>query len=644
MYYALRFQVLPGSRARDDARELAAFCLRHGIGEAVLFVAGEELHDGHLTAEEADSWYAAVATAVDVLREAGVGVSLNPWVTTGHADRGRVDRHGFAPMVGPFGDVATAQASFACPRWRAWLAAHYGRFADLGLRVLWLEDDFRFHNHAPLIWGGGFEPGMLARFAELAGEPVDRADLVAAITAPGEPHPWRALLQRTWRETQLEVVAQVRAAVAGRAALGLMSSTLGVASVEGRDWRALFTALGPGAVHRPHYAPYVDAPAHSLAWSVAMLELQRPLRPHGIEIAPEVENYPYTHWAKSDTQTWSELVACALSGVDGLLLNVLPFTARTPATFERVGDLLDRARPALDRVADTEVETIGVGIPWYADTAAHVRTERASLEALDIDPTRAARYLLSYGVPVRAGESPVVALFGDLAWAVPDEELAQFLTGGLLLDGTAAAILAARGHSASIGVLVHDVQGREEHTEHGPYAMERVTEAAEVVAAGTLYPDNQQPAVARMTALPGATVWTEVRTPRQEAWGDGLVLFTNPSGGRVAVLAATVPEDLPRSDTQQRLLHAVIRFLEGGRRVFPLVTGGAHLIPHAARTSRGLRLAVANGSADPAVPVLDLPPDWPAPEVTTVLAPLSAPETGSEVPHRGYLLVEWPSV
>lgn len=85
------------------------------------------------------------------------------------------------------------------------LYAHYGLFAGLGFRVLWVEDDFRFHNHDPLDWGGGFEPLMLERLADLVGEPVTRDHVVAAVTAPGTPHPWRTLLQQVWRAAQLEV-------------------------------------------------------------------------------------------------------------------------------------------------------------------------------------------------------------------------------------------------------------------------------------------------------------------------------------------------------------------------------------------------------------------------------------------------------
>ncbi|MFI6903797.1 hypothetical protein ACIBKY_21200 [Nonomuraea sp. NPDC050394] len=631
MTYHLRYQVLPG---RDPAR-LAAYCAGHGIEEVVLIYGSEELHAGHPVGVGEDLWFEHVSEVKDVLDAHGIGASLNPWVTVGHADRGRTQDLGFAPMVSPLGEAATATASFACPVWRDWLAGHYGRFSRLGFRVLWLEDDFRFHNHAPLTWGGGFEPEMLERFALLAGDKPTREELVAAITATGPPHPWRALLQRTWREVQLEVLDLVRQAVAGRAKLGLMSSGLGVASVEGRDWAAFFDRV---EVHRPHFAPYGDAPGRRLSYSIAMLELQRGLRPAGVEVAPEIENWPHTEWTKSDTQTWSEMVTARLSGAGGLLLDVHPFVTGDPQRYPRVGRMLARSRPAVDRAFSPDISVHGVGVPWWPDTAAHVWGD-GGLDGLRADPLRAAEYLLPYGVPVQAGVGAVNAVFGKVAWGVPDGEVERLLSGGLLLDGHAALVLAERGFGELLGVRVEEVAERDAPARQ-PYSMERVLDGGQLLSV------NVQPAVARLAALPGAETWTEILTPRGEHWGDGRVAFTNRLGGRVVTLAACTPESLGRCDDGQSLAHRSLHYLNAE---LPLVTGGPHLLPHLARTAAGWRLAIANGSADPARPVADLDRDVTA----TLLAPLAEPASvpvrraegrvhvEADVPHRGYVLLEW---
>lgn len=617
--YHLRYQVLPGA----DPRPLADFCVEHGVEEVVLMFGAEELHPGHLLGAEEDLWFELVRSARNVLAECGLSVSLNPWVTTGHADRGRVQDAGFAPMVSPLGEVSTTTASFACPAWRSWLAAHYGRFAELGFRVLWLEDDLRFHNHSPLTWGGGFEPEMLDRFELLAGEKPTRQELVAAVTGP--PHPWRELLQRTWREAQLEAVDAVRQAVGGRAELGVMSSGLGVASVEGRDWAALFERA---RVHRPHFAPYSDTVGRTLAYSIAMLELQRPLRPPGVEVAPEVENWKHTEWSKADTQTWSEMVAAHLSGADALLLDVFPFVTGDPRRYPRVGRMLDASRPALDATLTPSPVTAGVGVPWWPSAAASLPGD-GTMEGLTADPLRAADFLLPYGVPIRAGVAPVTALFGELAWAVPDP--LELLRGGLLLDGRAASILAERGFGDLLGVTVAEIVARERPS-RTPYSIERIVDG------GALLSVNVQDAVARLRPARAAEVWTEILSPRFEPWGAGRVSFVNALGGRVHTIAACAPERLGRCDDGRRLAQEAIGFLGGD---FPMVTGGPHLLPHLAKVGDRWRLAIANGSADPARPVAGVPSSATATLLRPLAPPVPVDPSTATVPHRGYLLLEW---
>ncbi|WP_329113772.1 hypothetical protein [Streptomyces sp. NBC_01465] len=654
--YHLRFQIHPTSAAARQAAELAEFCAQSGIDEVVLLLAAEEFHQGHPAGEEEDRLYGTAADAAAVLRDAGLEVSLNPWVTAGHADRGRYDRHGFAPMVGADGRPAAGQASFVCPRWRSWIAAHYGRFAGLGFRVLWLEDDFRYHNHAPLEWGGGFEPLMLERLAELVGRPVTREEVVAAVTAPGTPHPWRALLQQTWRTAQLEVATLVADAVEkhsdGRSRLGLMSSGPGAHAVEGRDWPALFDALAiDGEVaHRPHFAPYSDVPGRELSRSVWLLDVQRQLRPASARTEPEIENWPHTAWSKSDTQTWSEMVTAQLSGADALFLNVLPVQSGHARRFPAVAGLLRRSRPALDLVADRhrgELGTCGVGLPFRPDASAHVRTVRPGhLTDLAVDPGPAADFLLRYGVPVTAEDAPVRVLFGQAARSFDDDALRRMLSGGLLLDGIAAQVLTERGFGELLGVTVTEIVDREAPSSPGPYSLEQQND-------GVCLSVNMQPALARLHPSAGADVQTRILTPDLHLWGPGRCLFTNALGGRVAVLAATAPELLPYDEDGQRLLHTTVRYLEGDAPTLPLVSGGPYLIPRLARTADGRRLAVANGSADPARPRIDLP-HAPAAVEATLLAPLAVPvATGmtssagaftldADLPHRGWLLVDVP--
>ncbi|MBR7825145.1 hypothetical protein KDK95_02420 [Actinospica sp. MGRD01-02] len=674
--YHLRYQILPAAQREEtvaEAKALAKACQELEISEVVLLLGAEDVFEGHLAGAQEDRWYVTVEAALAVLTEAGLSVSLNPWATVGHADRGRVDRLGFSPMVSPTGQSASGQASFACPRWRRWMVNHYGRFAELGFRVVWLEDDFRFHNHAPLEWGGGFEPLMLERLAALVGEPVTRERVVAAVTHPGEPHPWRALLQQVWRTAQLEVAELVAAEVhrrsRGRSEVGLMSSRLDKHSVEGRDWKALFEALTVEgrATHRPHFAWYNDLPGNRLGAQLWLLEAQRALRPPAVRSEPEIENWPYTSWTKSDVQTWSEMTVAQFAGSDALLVNAYPNNERRVIErYPQVSGLLRRSRPALDWIAERyprDHESWGVGVPFPPAAATHLRTRAGGdLSALEIDSGPAADYLLRNGIPVTSRPAPVNAVFGGMAWALSDEVILRLLGGGLLVDGLAAEVLCKRGFGSRIGVDVAAIVPRDPRPERGaqptqtPYTGERAVEpnlARDLGLENSMLSLNVQPALARLEPREGATVWTEVLAGDGSRWGAGRTAFPNDIGGRVVVLAATAPDALAGSDAAQRLLHHTIRFLEGEHPAMPLVSGGPHLFPHLSRSHGTTRLAVANGSADPARVEVDIPriPDRPS---ATLLRPLAAPvkepvraqgrilRHESELCHRGWLVLEWP--
>ena len=118
--YHLRFQIVPGPDVKKTAADLAVFCRRHGIEEVVLFFAAEEWNNGLLSRREEDTWFRTVRQARAILVRAGITVSLNPWMTVLHCDRGRrfpKDRR-FQPQVSPSGRTSRACASFADPAWQ----------------------------------------------------------------------------------------------------------------------------------------------------------------------------------------------------------------------------------------------------------------------------------------------------------------------------------------------------------------------------------------------------------------------------------------------------------------------------------------------------------------------------------------------
>ena len=647
--YHLRFQILPGPQATRRARELVTFCKDHGIEEVALFIAAEEWNNGLLSRAAEDRWFFTIRKIKRILDRADIGVSLNPWMTVLHTDRGRTfpkDRR-FQAMVSPLGETARACASLADPNWRKYICDLYGRFAGEGFRVLWIEDDFRYHNHGPLTWGGGFEDIILRRFSRKIGHPVARPALVRNLLQPGQIHPWRALWLATWREIQLEVAAEIASAVehnsAGQSKIGLMSSHPAHHSIEGRDWQKLFAAvtIRGQVAHRPHFAGYRETVGSEKTYSILMLDIQRSLRPATCEVAPEIENFPFTHWNKSDPLTWAEMAFCQFFGSDALLLDLFPFSGNSAQAEPRIGELLDRSRPALEWISarfSNQLRTCGVGLPWRSDAAARVQTAVGhSLDELAVSHLEGGQFLLSYGVPVSASKQPVNILAGQSAWIFSDDELLEFLRGGLVLDGVAADILCRRGFRRYLGVNCDGLVGREEAN----YAIEIVTAAETGVPAGFGFNHNLLPRVAKLQRQPGAREWTALLRADGTRFGSAVVAFKNKLGGQVVTFAAASLAALPPSDQKQTLIHRALRFLCSPQDCPVTVTGGAHLLPMHLQEKGRQVIVVFNGSPDSAAPVLHCRGGAPKNIRATLLRPLTRPTTMPTMTERrrGELIV-----
>jgi hypothetical protein len=124
-------------------------------------------------------------------------------------------------------------------------------------------------------------------------------------------------------------------------------------------------------------------PRYELSERLWLFEGQRRLRPVGVASEPEIENWPYAAWAKSDQQTWSEKTAAQFVGSEALLINAYPNHERQVIErYPQVGDMLRRSRPALDWIAaryPRDAESLGVGLPFRADAAAHLHAHGGDL-------------------------------------------------------------------------------------------------------------------------------------------------------------------------------------------------------------------------------------------------------------------------
>jgi len=376
--YMLRYALTPDHLESERLEALIAFCERAAIDDVMFFIAPMQLH--HITKAETKSWLDAISRAMPELERLGVATSINPLTTLGHDDAVNTLLAGqsFTTMVDPYGREAAVTACPLCPEWRKHIIDVYADYAAAKPHTLWIEDDFRFHNHSPLVWGGCFCEAHMKLFAREAGvAKLERSEFVRGLLAPGTPHPYRRIWLDTCRETMVELAGEIAAAVhdiSPSTRIGLMSSSPSIHAAEGRDWHGLVHALSGDiadhasteAIVRVHLPAYREMSGIEYGWDFAAVSrLTAALLPEHTEIYPEIENVPYSAFSKSAAFQRYQMETALLLGSRGITLNIIDMAGNGLYPEEKYEQWLAAEKPFLQAIGAmklNESEMTGVQI------------------------------------------------------------------------------------------------------------------------------------------------------------------------------------------------------------------------------------------------------------------------------------------
>ena len=330
--YSFRFCCDPGFNDRREIMSLQRFVREAQIDDVAVFCNVEELNTGHMTGEEQETvWLRLLSDVQTALAPEGVQLSVNHWHSLMHADLGKTlpQSQPFRHMVDMDGREAALCVCPMCESWQTYFAGLYARYAALSPHILWVEDDFRLHNHAPLHWGGCFCRAHMLEYARRAGKPgLTREEFVRGLLQPGEVHPYRKIWLDVNRETMTALAARIGQAVrraSPTAKVGLMSSVPYIHAAEGRDWYGILRGLAAGQppVSRIHLPAYQEtAPGQYLLRFNMVSMHNRALLPPETEIYPELENYPYSLFAKSRAFTRFQLLSSLPLNLKGMTIDL----------------------------------------------------------------------------------------------------------------------------------------------------------------------------------------------------------------------------------------------------------------------------------------------------------------------------------
>jgi hypothetical protein len=605
-FYTLRMQFGPHQETTEISGQLERLAKEACIDEFMFFFFGEEQNDGHERLPQVQNWIEQSRPYRDALKRAGISVSLNPWHSMLHCDRGRSLKPGqdWQRMVDPYGQETSAVVCFLDSAWQEYFFETLRMYAHEGFRVVWIDDDIRYHNHAPLEWGGCFCPLHIAEFNRRSEINAGRSEIVQACLQPGEPHPWRSIWLDMWQETILEFLGKCQSILEGGGTkMGLMSSSMEAHAAEGRRWGDWWQVFGGGKppVHRPHFWTYSDATGQMLIHGIAALDQNRSIQPVTLESGPEIENFPYGRWNKSFRQTFAQMAVAHILGSTNLNISLYDFMGNLPDDEPERAVFLRSARPNLDWLADQfpmTMKSVGIGVPWSEEIGRTIHTEWGkSWFELQASGRSWAYWLGAAGLAFSArAQEGVNALAGQAAWSIDGDTLQRSLSKGLLLDGSAALILVERGFGKWIGIK----DCRQITQKDALYSIEECRDPRFSLRPGGQISVNDRPHTQQLLQANldnGAEVISELLDPRQRRIGHGAFTFTNELGGKVAVVlwdAGAAPMmDIHRA-TQ---LRKMVRWLAGDQEMGS-VEGSAWLLAQFLNDGANWRGVVWNAGPD----------------------------------------------
>ncbi|WP_334352543.1 hypothetical protein [Companilactobacillus sp. HBUAS56257] len=460
--YTLRLAVDKSIYNEEKKQRMIDFVKKAQIQDVAFFLNQEELSDTHITLDKARELIKDVETISQPLKDMGIQISLNPWTTLNHSDRGIAlkPKLNILPMVNYQGQKSL---SMACPgnvSWAEYISDVYAIWASIHPNELWLEDDFRHYKNAPFKLGCFCEKHM-QQYNEHLQTALSREEFVAKMFTGGK-NKYRDTYLKVAREEIFkvaELIEQKVHQVSPTTTLGLMSSWPEVHALEGRDWQTLLDRLSgenTPAVSRPHLPAYNEVSPQQYArdfekYTVATRTEIGPKH----KIYPEMESFLYSPYAKSNKFTRFQLDTTSLVRGDGVLLNMFSMMGDGINPTYHYDELLAKSKDFLDFLyregIDIEVRD-GIVVPMNQDVVETKFDEDGTLEGLMASQTQWLEILSTLGFATKplnfVGQeikNKCVAITGNFLNTLSDDQIKLiFGHNFILLDGDAVVVLALR--------------------------------------------------------------------------------------------------------------------------------------------------------------------------------------------------------
>jgi hypothetical protein len=603
--YILRY-LIHTETAAQQTKDLIVYCHENHIRHVLLFSDNNWNMGWNLpTLDEARARVELFKTIFPQLHQAGIHTSINMLTTVGHGDFGRDERGRFPwqLMVGDDGAESHTAPCLLDPKWKSYIGELYGTYAQLEPEIIFIDDDFRYHNHDPLAWGC-FCPLHLQEMARRTGKELGREELVQRIlTAQPQPTVEREEWLKVSGDSCLEAVRIIAEAVkkaSPKTHLGLMCETPEVHAAEGWRWDDMVSAMsvsGNQPVLRPGYVSYAEGINRNVVAELAPTRKFQTLLASRMRFMPEFENYPYSQFSKSAQLTRLQIALGMFSVPPDLTLNFHyfedPHLDDVPAHTKVLHNSYDYFSGIVAWAKDCPKER-GLQVLWADRFPLHRKVSVAQMTELPVPRCwEGTMDLLGFATTFYSDEVKLAGL--PYLEELKDDEIRELLKGKLLIDGDAAKHLVERRFGQEVGLKGCEPIGGTNYER-----LENEDFAGKLAGRDLSCPYFDK---YRIELADQAVVVSTMFGPAASYSAPGMVLYENSSGGRIGIipfsgLHGDLYNDEFRSWKRQYVLKKMLEWMNRGP--LPLfVAEAANVLPFRRDGETAVLIGVANLSADP---------------------------------------------
>ena len=450
--------VVPPWREAQHLENLPILCREAGFSDLALMI---QCHpESEPLFDKIDEGVERLIQVRERLEADGIGVGILLQTTLDHGERYHpLPQVDFQRIVGH--DGVASEACF-CPvdsQFQSYMFEAAERFSRGGAKFLLVDDDFRLSNHAPATFGC-FCDAHLDMFAEMYGSPLGREQLVAAMGRDGDEaigvrQSWLNVRERSY----LDFARGFRMAI-DRVNPGI-NSGICIAGQSGDIGAAMARALA--GKNRPFVringAIYMNTSGERFSAAMARHAALRAMVPSDIECLSEADTCPHSRYSVSAAAIRAFIIGTLLVGTDGAKLWISDCQ-------EWYLEETDRYRATLGASTGyfEEVLRSSKDVTWLGPHSFHPHTRPANMKwkphegmwsRLYAAPDWAASLFGRFGIPWSATPTDgITVTAGDSVRALSDDEATDLLSRSVLLDASAAHILADRGFGSLTGVEV----------------------------------------------------------------------------------------------------------------------------------------------------------------------------------------------